>query len=206
MYPGDCNITALLVAWSKGDEQAFEALTPLVYEHLHKLARQLMAGERPGHTLQATALVNEAYVRLIDSQHADWKNRTHFFVLAARLMRRILVDFARSNGNLKRGGGWRQTTLDEALLVSSQPTPDLVALDEALQALAVMDPRKAQVVELRFFGGLDEKEIAQTLHISPDTVQRDWKAARAWLYGQLAREAPNAERIAWGPQTQADRL
>ena len=179
------DITELLVAWSRGDTKALEALAPLVYDHLHRLARRFMAGERPGHTFQATALVNEAYVRLIDSRQVEWRDRTHFFVLAARLMRRILVDFARSHDNLKKGGDRRRTTLDEALLISNEPDSDLVALDDALQALAAIDTRKAQVVELRFFGGLDEREIAQTLNISADTVQRDWKAARAWLYGQL---------------------
>ena len=185
MEPADSNITELLIAWSNGDAQSLDVLTPLVYDHLHKLAQRLMAAERPGHTLQATALVNEAYIRLIDSSRVEWQDRTHFFVLAARLMRRILVDFARSHDNLKKGGDRRRTTLDEALLMSNEPDPDLVALDEALQALAAFDPRKAQVVELRFFGGLDEREIAQALHVSPDTVQRDWKAARGWLYGQL---------------------
>jgi RNA polymerase sigma factor (TIGR02999 family) len=181
------NITELLVAWNGGDAKALDALTPLVYDHLHKLARHYMAGERPGHTLQATALINEAYVRLIDSRRVAWQDRTHFFALAAQLMRRILVDFARARGQGKRGGGLHRSTLDEAVLVSSQPDQDLVALDDALQALAAMDSRKAQVVELRFFGGMDESEIAGVLRISVDTVQRDWKAARAWLYGQLSR-------------------
>ena len=185
MESASVNITELLIAWSGGDAKSLEALTPLVYDHLHKLARHYMAGERPGHTLQATALVNEAYIRLIDARRVEWHNRAHFFVLAAQLMRRILVDFSRSRGNQKRGGGVHRTTLDEALLVSSQPDSDLVALDDALLALAAMDPRKAQVVELRFFGGLEERDIAQILQISVDTVQREWKAARAWLYGQL---------------------
>ncbi|MCE5310966.1 MAG: sigma-70 family RNA polymerase sigma factor [Acidobacteriales bacterium] len=184
---GSANITKLLLAWGQGDAEALAALTPLVYDHLHRLARHYMAGERPGHTLQATALVNEAYLRLIDSSKVRWQNRTHFFALAAQLMRRILVDFARSHANQKRGGGMHQTTLDESLVVSNKPTPDLVALDDALTALAAVDARKAQVVELKFFGGLDEKEIAQHLQISVDTVQRDWKTARAWLYSQLAR-------------------
>ena len=179
------NITELLVAWSRGDARSLDALTPLVYDHLHKLARHYMVGERPGHTLQATALVNETYIRLIDTRRVEWQDRGHFFALAAQLMRRILVDFSRSCGNQKRGGGLRRTTLDEVLLISSEPDSDLVALDDALQDLAAMDPRKAKVVELRFFGGLDETEIARILEISVDTVQRDWKAARAWLYGQL---------------------
>lgn len=182
------NITGLLTAWSGGDAQALEALTPVVYDHLHKLAKHYMAREHPGHTLQATALVNEAYIRLVDSPRVAWQDRNHFFALAAKLMRRILVDFARSHLNQKRGGVRHRTTLDDALLVSSQPDSELVALDEALLALAAVDRRKAQVVEMRFFGGLDEKEIAQILHVSVDTVQRDWKAARAWLYGQLTRQ------------------
>jgi RNA polymerase sigma factor (TIGR02999 family) len=181
------NITELLVAWGGGDEKALATLTPLVYDHLHRLARHYMAGERPDHTLQVTALVNEAYLRLVDSSRVRWQSRTHFFALAAQLMRRILVDFARSRGNRKRGGGLHQTALDEALVISGNPDPDLVALDDSLAALATVDPRKAQVVELRFFGGLDEKEIAQHLQISVDTVQRDWKTARAWLYAQLTR-------------------
>jgi RNA polymerase sigma factor (TIGR02999 family) len=189
MEPPGNNITELLTAWSGGDARALEALTPLVYAHLHKLAQHYMAREIPGHTLQATALVNEAYVRLIDSGSVAWRDRNHFFVLAAQLMRRILVDFARSHFNQKRGGARRRTTLDEGLLMSSQPDAELIALDDALQALAAVDLRKAKVVEMRFFGGLDEKEIARILHISADTVQRDWKAARAWLYGQLTSQA-----------------
>lgn len=179
------NITELLTAWSGGDAAALEALTPLVYDHLHRLAKHYMARERPGHTLQATALVNEAYVRLVDGSRVAWRDRNHFFVLAAQLMRRILVDFARAHLNQRRGGSRRRTTLDEGLLISSQPDAELVALDEALLALAGVDPRKAKVIEMRFFGGLDEREIAQILRVSVDTVQRDWKAARAWLYGQL---------------------
>jgi RNA polymerase sigma factor (TIGR02999 family) len=187
METGSANITELLLAWGGGDGKALGALTPLVYDHLHRLARHYMVGERPGHTLQATALVNEAYLRLVDSSKVRWQNRTHFFALAAQLMRRILVDFARSHGNQKRGAGMHQTTLNESLVISNKPDPDLVALDDALVALEAVDARKAQVVELKFFGGLDEKEIAQHLQISVDTVQRDWKTARAWLYAQLAR-------------------
>jgi len=179
------NITELLTAWSGGDKMALEALTPLVYSHLHKLARHYMARELPGHTLQATALVNEAYIRLIDSGRVAWQDRNHFFVLAAQLMRRILVDFARSHLSHKRGGFRHRTSLDDGLMIAGQPDAELVALDDALLALAAVDPRKAQVVEMRFFGGMEEKEIATVLDISTDTVQRDWKAARAWLYGQL---------------------
>jgi RNA polymerase sigma factor (TIGR02999 family) len=189
MESSGTNITELLTAWSGGDARALEALTPLVYNHLHKLAQHYMSRESPGHTLQATALVNEAYVRLIDSGRVAWQDRNHFFVLAAQLMRRILVDFARSHLNQKRGGGRHRTTLDAALLISSQPEAGLVELDDALLALAALDPRKAKVVEMRFFGGLDEKEIAQILRVSADTVQRDWKAARAWLYGQLTNQS-----------------
>jgi RNA polymerase sigma factor (TIGR02999 family) len=180
-------ITDLLLAWGAGNSNALDALTPLVYDHLHRLARHYMAGERPGQTLQATALVNEAYLRLVDSGRVHWQNRAHFFALAAQLMRRILVDAARARGNQKRGGDLHKTALDEALVISNQPDADLVALDDALVELAAVDRRKAQVVELRFFGGLEEKEIAQVLDISVDTVQRDWKTARAWLRGQLRR-------------------
>ena len=187
MDPESPNLTELLLAWGAGDANALYALTPLVYDHLHRLARHYMAGERPDHTLQATVLVNEAYLRLVDSSRVRWQNRAHFFVLAAQLMRRILVDAARARGSQRRGGDLHRATLDEALMISGHPDPDLVALDEALAALAAVDPRKAQVVELRFFGGLDEQEIAQVLDISVDTVQRDWKTARAWLYGQLRR-------------------
>lgn len=187
MESAGINITKLLTAWSGGDAQALEALTPLVYDHLHKLALRYLARERPGHTLQATALVNEAYLRLIGSKPVACQDRNHFFALAAQMMRRILVDFARLHLNQKRGGVRHRITLDETLQVSSQPDAELVALDDALIALAAVDPRKAKVVEMRFFGGMDETEIAQTLHVSTDTVQRDWKAARAWLYGQLTR-------------------
>jgi len=185
---GQANITQLLLAWGGGDAKALDALTPLVYDHLRRMARHYMAGENPGHTLQATALVNEAYLRLVDSSRVRWQNRTHFFALAAQLMRRILVDFARSRGNQKRGGAMQQTTLDESLAISKHPDPDLVALDDALAALESIDARKAKVVELKFFGGLDEKEISQHLGISTDTVQRDWKTARAWLFAQLSRQ------------------
>src|SRR2546423_8736646 len=158
MESSGSNITELLAAWSGGDARALEALTPLVYNHLHKLAQRYMARESPAHTLQATALVNEAYIRLIDSGHVAWQDRNHFFVLAAQLMRRILVDFARSRLNQKRGGDRHRTTLDQALLISSQPDTGLVELDDALLALAAVDPRKAKVVEMRFFGGLAGKE------------------------------------------------
>ncbi len=185
MNSSDSDITGLLLAWGEGSAQAIEALTPLVYQHLHRLARHYMAGERPGHTLQATALVNEAYLRLVDSRRVHWQNRAHFYALAAQLMRRILVDLARSRGAGKRGGDAMRATLDDGVAVSAQRDPALIDLDDALTALAAIDSRKAQVVELKFFGGLDEKEIGLALGISTDTVQRDWKTARAWLYGRL---------------------
>jgi len=185
MEPADANVTNLLLAWRGGNEQALQQLIPLVYSHLHRLARHYIAGERPGQTLQATALVNEAYLRMVDCDRIQWQNRAQFFGVAAQLMRRILVDAARARGNQKRGGGLHRTSLDEGLLVSDRPDSNLVAIDDALNALAAIDPRKAQVVELRFFGGLDEREIAEVLKISVDTVQRDWKTARVWLYNQL---------------------
>ena len=179
------NITELLLAWERGDADALSRLTPLVYAHLHRMARHYMAGERPGHSLQATALVHEAWLRLIDCRDVKWQSRAQFFALGAQLMRRILVDSARSRGNLKRGGAHHKTSLDEALVVSPNPDPNLVELDAALNELAEFDARKAKVVEMRFFGGLDEKEIASVLKISVDTVQRDWKAARIWLFNRL---------------------
>ena len=185
MESRDANVTGLLLAWRDGNAQALEELARVVYDHVHRLAQHYLAGERVGHTLQATELVNEAYLRLVDCSHLTWQNRAHFFGVAARLMRRILVDFARAQRNQKRGGELHQTSFDEALLVSDQPNPDLVAINDALNALAAIDVRKAQVVEMRFFGGLEEREIAECLKISVDTVQRDWKTARVWLYNYL---------------------
>ena len=181
------NVTELLIAWSAGDADALEKLTPLVYDQLHRSARRYIAGERPGHPLQATALVNEAYLRLVETQRMDWQNRAHFFAVSSQLMRRILVDFARSSRSEKHGGNLRLIALDDANAVGGNPDADLVALDDALTGLAAMDSRKAQVVEMRFFGGLSEQEIAEVLKVSVDTVQRDWKSARAWLYSQLRR-------------------
>jgi RNA polymerase sigma factor (TIGR02999 family) len=177
-------VTALLFAWRGGDERALEQLLPLVHGELHRIARGCMKGERAGHSLQATALVNEAYLRLIGAQQVDWQNRVHFLAVSARLMRRILVDFARSKKYQKRGGGAQAVTLDEALVVS-EPGRDLVALDEALDALAKMDERKAKVVEMRFFGGLSVEETAAALSVSADTVMRDWRLAKAWLLREL---------------------
>ena len=179
------NPTTLLLAWGRGDETALDQLIPLVHDELRQLARRHMAGERPGHPLQATALVNEAYLRLIEVNQVRWQNRAHFFAMASRVMRRILVDAARARGYQKRGGGAETVSLDEALLVSGEPRQDLVALDDALNALAAFDLRKSQVVEMRFFGGLRVEETAAALHVSADTVMRDWRLAKAWLAREL---------------------
>jgi len=166
---------------------------PLVYDELRRLARRHMNRQRPGHTLQTTALVNEAYLRLIDSSQVQWQNRAHFFAVSAQLMRRILVDFARSRKSLKRGAEARRITLDDTLEVSSERGADLVALDDALNTLAAMNPRQSQIVELRYFGGLSEEEIAEALKISTRTVRRDWNLARAWLYRELSFQPPARE-------------
>src|SRR6516165_10972063 len=189
--PSEQGITQLLQAWGIGDQQALEQLTPLVFKELHRLAEHYMADERLGHTLQTTALVNEAYLRLVDVRGVSWQNRAHFFAICARTMRRILTDFARSRQYQKRGGEAVSVTLDEALGVSPEPAADLVALDDALKGLGKLDPRKTQVVELRFFGGLSVEETAEVLKISPDTVMRDWKFARAWLARELSGERPD---------------
>ncbi len=178
------DISTLLRAWSAGDENALEALTPIVYAELHRLARHYMRGERPGHSLQATDLVNEAYMRLVDYKRMQWQDRAHFFAVSAQLMRRILVEHARRH-NLKRGGGVQHVSLDEAVVVDPDRTTDLVGLDEAMNALARLDPRKAQVVEMRFFGGLSVEETAEVLKVSSVTVMRDWSTAKAWLYREL---------------------
>jgi RNA polymerase sigma-70 factor (ECF subfamily) len=183
------DVTGLLRAWGKGDEGALERLIPLVHQELRRVARHCMAGERKGHTLQATALINEAYLRLVDAQQVDWQDRTHFVAVAARLMRRILVDFARARRYQKRGGGAVQVTLDEAMLVLERGR-DLVALDEALEALAKFDERKSRVIELRFFGGLSVEETATVLGVSADTVMRDWRLAKAWLMREMKSGTP----------------
>ena len=185
---GAANPTTLLLAWGRGDETALDQLIPLVHDELRRLARRHMAGERPGHTLQATALVNEAYLRLIEVNQVRWQNRAHFFAMASRVMRRILVDAARARGFQKRGGGAEKVSLDEALLVSGEPRQDLIALDDALNALAAFDLRKSQVVEMRFFGGLSVEETAEALHVSADTVMRDWRLAKVWLVRELRGE------------------
>lgn len=180
-------VTTLLRAWRRGDQAAFERLTPLVYDELRRRARHYLRGERPNHTLRPTALVHEVYLRLVNLDQVDWQDRTHFFVLAARQMRRILVDSARAHRYQKRGGGAVSVTFDEALAVS-QRDPDLIALDDALHLLAEKDDRKARVVELRFFGGLTNEEIAAALGISSDTVTRDWQMAKLWLRRELKKD------------------
>jgi RNA polymerase sigma factor (TIGR02999 family) len=174
-------VTQLLRAWSEGEQRALEKLIPVVYDELHRMAERYMAHEWPDHTLQTTALVNEAYLRLVDSADTNWQDRVHFFAVCAQAMRRILVDWARSRRAIKRGGEIRPLPLDEALAVSEAPGADLVALDEALKALAAVDPRKSRVVELHFFGGLSLEETAAVLKVSSDTVLRDWKLAKSWL-------------------------
>jgi RNA polymerase sigma factor (TIGR02999 family) len=180
-------VTALLLQWGKGDEAALDRLIPLVHQELHRIARRCMVGEGAGHTLQATALLNEAYLRLVDGKAVTWTDRAHFFAVSARIMRRILVDHARARRTLKRGGPEARVTLDEALVVSKELPHDFVALDDALQALAAFDERKSRVIELRFFAGLSVEETAAVLEVSPDTVMRDWRLAKAWLQGEMRR-------------------
>jgi RNA polymerase sigma factor (TIGR02999 family) len=184
-------VTALLRAWSRGDEEAREKVIPLIYRELRQRARRQMGRERPGHTLQTTALINEAYVRLVGSAPVDWEGRNHFFAIAARMMRRILVDHARAKRSLKRGGADRPISLDEELLVSDPRRRDLVSLDDALQALMALDERKGRVVELRYFGGLSVEETAAVLKVSPRTVKGDWQFAKVWLLREMRREGPD---------------
>jgi len=183
--PSAHEVTGLLQAWSAGDEEALQKLMPLVYEELHRTARRYMARERSGHTLQTTALINEVYLRLVDVRRMSWQNRAHFLGICAQLMRRILIDFARSRRYQKRGGAAPHVCFDEGLLVSSQPVADLVALEDALKALTAVDQRKSRVVELRFFGVLSVLEKAEVLKVSSDTVMRDWKMAKVWLLREL---------------------
>ena len=187
-------ITGLLMAWSEGDETALDRLAPLIHSELHRLARHYMRQERPGHLLQTTALVNEAYLRLIDWKNVRWQNRAHFFGVAAQMMRRILVDFARERQNLKHGGGVLRVSLAEAASFVVHRNSDLVALDEALTALAQVDPRKVRVVEMRFFAGLSVEEVADALQVSKETVMRDWRLAKVWLLRELETEAASRER------------
>jgi RNA polymerase sigma factor (TIGR02999 family) len=180
------DVTRLLLAWGDGDESALAELVPLVHAELKRLARRYLRGERPGHPLQTTALVNEAYLRLVDARRVRWQNRAHFFGVSARLIRQILVDAARERGYQKRGGGVRHVPLDEGLAAGGGRDFDLMALDEALRSLADLDGRKGRVVELRFFGGLTVEEAADILQVSPETVQRDWRLAKAWLRRRLS--------------------
>jgi len=186
--PASQEVTDLLLAWSQGDDSALEKLLPLVYNELHRLAHHYMGGERAGHTLQTTALVNEAYLRLIDSSRVRWQSRAHFFAVSAQLMRRVLVDFARSRNYQKRGGGAFQVSLDQALEVSAERGRELIALDDALTALAASDERASRVVELRYFGGLSLEETAEVLKVSSETVRRDWNWAKVWLVREISGE------------------
>ena len=182
-------VTQLLLAWREGDEEALQQLVPVVYQELRRLAHRYMVGERRELTLQTTALVNEAYLRLVDSPKVQWQNRAHFFAVSAQLMRRILVDFARSRRSQKRGGGAQQVTLKDAMIAPPKKGEDLVALDQALKALEAVEPRRSRVVELRYFGGLSVKETAEVLKVSADTVMRDWKLAKLWLLRKLSQES-----------------
>jgi RNA polymerase sigma factor (TIGR02999 family) len=181
-------VNQFLDSWSKGDEQALEKLVPLVYGELHRMARRYMASERSGHTLQTTALINEVYLRLVDSPQISCNNRAHFFAICAQLMRRILTDFARSRRYQKRGGAALHVPFDEALFEGQDRPADIIALDDALKALAVVDERKSRIVELRFFGGLSVPETAEVLKVSPETIMRDWKIAKVWLLRELSED------------------
>ena len=189
--PRQHEITELLAEWRDGNQSALDELYPLVYNELHRLARRYMSRERKGHTLQTTALINEAYVRLVDQKNVQWANRSHFFAISAQIMRRILIDHARRHAYAKRGGGAQQVSLEEAATVAPDLGLELIRLDEALKTLAEMDPRRSQVVEMRYFGGLNNEEIAGVLRISENTVTRDWNMARAWLYQQLTGSGAN---------------
>ena len=185
MTPSPNEVTQLLVAWSNGDRAARDEIMPLVYDELRRLAHRYMDRERRDHTLQTSALVNEAYLRLIDQKDVHWQNRAHFFGIAAQMMRRILVDYARKRGFAKRGGDDKPVSLEEAMIVSPERAANVVALDDALEILGEIDPRKSQIVELRFFGGLSVEETAEVLSVSPATVSRDWTLAKAWLRREM---------------------
>ena len=189
--PAQHDLTRLLRAWSAGDESALQQLMPFVYQELHRLAHRYMAREQPGQTLQTTALVHEVYLRLIDVKSVEWQDRAHFYGLCARMMRRILVDFARSRNYQKRGGGATHLHLEEALTVSADHRSELLEVDDALKRLSAVDARKSQVVEMRFFGGLTVEEMAVALKVSPETVMRDWRLAKAWLTRELDRDGPH---------------
>lgn len=193
MEPGGHELTELLIAWNDGNDSALQAIIPLVYQELHRTAHRYMARERTSHTLQTTALVNEVYMRLIDFREMSWQNRNHFFAICANLMRRVLTDFARSKRFLKRGGDALHLPFEETLFGGLERASGLVALDDALNALAAIDERKSRVVELRFFGGLSVEETAQVLNVSVQTVLRDWRLAKAWLFREIGREASHGK-------------
>jgi len=197
------SVTQLLLAWGKGEDAALEKFTPLVYQELRRMARRYMYGERKDHTLQATALVNEAYLKLVDCRQVRWQDRAHFLAISAQLMRRVLVDFARSRKYQKRGGGDPNVTFDEGLVAAPQKGANILALDGALEALAVQDQRKARVVELRFFGGLSVEETAEVLNVSPETVLRDWRLAKSWL-GREMSQAAKAKPVGTSEARDAD--
>ena len=180
-------LTQLLIDWNNGDQSAFDRLMPLIDEELRRLAHRYMSREREGHTLQTTALVNEAFVRLVNRKNVNWQNRAHFFGIAAQLMRTILVDHARSHACVKRGGGAFKLELDDALVVSQEKASEVIALDDALKELAHLDPQQSRIVELRFFGGLTVEETAEVLHLSPATIKREWSTAKAWLFHELSK-------------------
>lgn len=186
-------VTQLLLAWNNGDQAALEELMPLVYNELHRLANNCLRWERQGHTIEATALVNEAYLRLVDQRQVEWQNRTHFFSIAARIMRRILVQYARDRKAEKRGGGAQRVSLEKVILLAEERNVDIIALDDALNLLAQNDPRKSQLVELRFFSGLTFEEASEILGISLITAKRDWAMAKAWLHRELQKEKPQDE-------------
>jgi RNA polymerase sigma factor (TIGR02999 family) len=185
--PGSAEITDLLKAWNGGDRAALDRLTPVIYEELRRMARRYMRNERAGNTLQTTALVNEVYLRLVDVKNVDWQHRAQFFAISAQMMRRILVDAARARGSHKRGGGAEKVNVDEVAVLSREPEESIVALDEALEEFAKLAPRQAKVVELRYFAGLSEEEIAEVTKTSARTVERDWQFARSWLMRELSR-------------------
>ncbi|HKQ77940.1 MAG TPA: sigma-70 family RNA polymerase sigma factor [Blastocatellia bacterium] len=188
MNPSSQSVTQLLIDWRNGDQTALDRLMPLVYEELRRIAGHYMRNERQAHTLQTSALVNEAYLRLVDHENIAWQNRAHFFGLAAKAMRRILVDYARRRNYQKRGGAARQVSLDEAAMVTEEHAAEMIALDDALEELAKMDERKCRVVELRYFGGLTIEETAEALGVSIQTVGRDWSAAKAWLMREMSKQ------------------
>jgi len=194
MTPAPQEISRLLRAWGAGDQTALDRLVPLVYDELRRMARRYMDRQQAGHTLQTTALIHEAYLRLVDQQDAQWQNRAHFFGVAAKAMRSILVDYARTRQAVKRGGAFLLVSLDEAAVVSTERTAEMVALDDALVSLAAFDQRKSQVVEMRYFGGLTVEETAEVLKVSPETVARDWRLARTWLLRELSKTTIDAER------------